>query len=195
MDARELIKAGLGSVADDETNKSGIEIVAKDESVLLIMDHGKYDSDHEDYNSDDYAQTVALGTMILRKSKEKALVDDASYNRYAWNDPVDLPDWFVDDENKHHRPQLPIPPALLAKMKEKMAALSTKPIKKVAEARARKSKRAKDKLSAAKKKAESVAKATEMTESMKLKAISKALRVQATKKPGKTYVVAKKTCQ
>ena len=98
----------------------------------------------------------------------------------------------MDDENKHYRPQLPIPPALLAKMKEKMAALSTKPIKKVAEARARKSKRAKDKLAAAKKKAESVANATEMTESMKLKAISKALRVQETKKPGKTYVVAKK---
>jgi AdoMet-dependent rRNA methyltransferase SPB1 len=129
--------------------------------------------------------------MILRKSKEKAFVD-ASYNRYAWNDPANLPEWFVDDENKHHRPQLPIPPALLAKMKEKMMALSTKPIAKVAEARARKNKRAKLKLDAAKKKAEALANSSDMSESMKLKAISKALRVQEAKKPGKKYVVAKK---
>jgi AdoMet-dependent rRNA methyltransferase SPB1 len=34
---------------------------------------------------------------MLRKSRAKKLVD-ASYNRYAWNDPSDLPEWFVDDE-------------------------------------------------------------------------------------------------
>merc|ERR1711966_340214 len=108
---------------------------------------------NEEYDSDDMAETLALGTMMLRKSKAKALVD-ASYNRYAWNDPEGLPDWFVDDENKHYRPKLPIPPALIAKIKQKQMALSEKPIKKVAEARARKSKRAKMKLAAAKKKAE-----------------------------------------
>jgi AdoMet-dependent rRNA methyltransferase SPB1 len=129
--------------------------------------------------------------MMLRKSKAKALVD-ASYNRYAWNDPSDLPEWFVDDENRHYRPQLPIPPELLAKMKEKMLALSTKPIAKVAEARARKNKRAKTKLAAAKKKAEAVANSSEMSETMKLKAISKAMRGQDARKPGKTYVVSKK---
>jgi AdoMet-dependent rRNA methyltransferase SPB1 len=158
---------------------------------LEVVDDRKYDSDHEEYDSDDYAQTLALGTMMLRRSKEKALVD-ASYNRYAWNDPNDLPEWFVDDENKHYRPQLPIPPALIAKMKEKMLALSAKPIAKVAEARARKQKRAKTKLAAAKKQAEALANNSDMSEAMKLKAISKALRGQDAKRPGKSYVVAKK---
>ena len=102
---------------------------------LPIMDTRKYDSENEDYDSDDYAKTLALGTMILRKSKEKAMVD-ASYNRFAWNDPSDLPDWFVDDENRHYRPQLPIPPELLEKMRAKFLHLATKPIAKVAEARA-----------------------------------------------------------
>ena len=69
----------------------------------------------------------------------------------AWNDPSDLPDWFLDDESKHYRPQLPIPPALIAKIKEQQQALSVRPIAKVAEARARKNKRAKLKLAAAKK--------------------------------------------
>jgi AdoMet-dependent rRNA methyltransferase SPB1 len=74
-------------------------------------------------------------------------------------------------------------------MKEKMLALSTK---KVAEARARKNKRAKTKLAAGKKQAEAVANSADMSEAMKLKAISKALRGKEAKKPGKSYVVAKK---
>merc|ERR1712176_1572655 len=143
------------------------------------------------YDSDDYVETMALGTMMLRHSKAKSLVD-ASYNRFAWNDPSDLPEWFVDDENRHYRPQLPIPPALLAKMKEKMVALSTKPIAKVAEARARKNRKAKLKLAAAKKKAQAVANSSDMSEAMKLKTISKALRSNDTKGKGKQYVVSKK---
>ena len=63
---------------------------------------------------------------------------DASYNRFAFNDPDDLPDWFVDDEAKHHRPQLPIPKALLDQIRTKYQDLASKPIAKVAEARARK---------------------------------------------------------
>lgn len=51
---------------------------------------------------------------------------------------------------------------------------------------------AKVKLSAAKKKAESVANSSEMSEAMKLKAISKAMRGKDASRPGKTYVVSKK---
>ena len=195
LEARALIKAGLGEQMTGD-DASGFEVVSavdskKAGSLLPVMDTRKYDSENEDYDSDDYAKTLALGTMMLRKSKEKALVD-ASYNRYAWNDPSDLPDWFVDDENKNYRPQLPIPPALLAKMKEKFVSLATRPIAKVAEARARKNKRAKLKLAAAKKKAEAVANSSEMSEAMKLKAISKAMRGHDATKPGKTYVVSRK---
>jgi len=189
--AREQIKAGMGKALDAVDDNKGFEVVGEEmDRPLPLKDDRKYDSENEDYDSDDYAETLALGTMMLRKSKEKALVD-ASYNRYAWNDAGDLPEWFMDDEKKHYRPQLPIPPALVAKMKEKMMALAVKPIQKVAEARARKNKRAKSKLAAAKQKAEAVANSSEMSESMKLKAISKALRSKETRKPGKTYVVAK----
>lgn len=187
-DARALIKAGMGTMSKDS---SGFEVVPSNEPLLPAIDTRKYDSEEEDYDSDDYIKTLALGTMILRKSKEKALVD-SSYNRYAWNDPEGLPDWFVDDENKHYRPQLPIPPELLEKMRQKVMHLATKPIAKVAEARARKSKMARAKLAAAKKKAEAVANSSEMSETQKLKAISKAMRGKDANKPGKTYVVSKK---
>ena len=188
-DARALIKAGLGTLQGKD--RSGFEVVSSTEQPLPVVDTRKYDSDEEDYDSDDYIKTLALGTMILRKSKEKTMVD-ASYNRYAWNDPEGLPDWFIDDENKHYRPQLPIPPELLEKMRQKVMHLATKPIAKVAEARARKSKMARAKLAAAKKKAEAVANSSEMSETMKLKAISKAMRGKEASKPGKTYVVSKK---
>ena len=188
LDARALIKAGMGDVQNNG-NDTGFEVVPS--TKLPVFDTRKYDSENEDYDSDDYAKTLALGTMILRKSKEKAMVD-ASYNRFAWNDPQDLPDWFVDDENKHYRPQLPIPPALLEKMHAKFLHLAAKPIAKVAEARARKNKMAKTRLAAAKKKAEAVANSNEMSEAMKLKAISKAMRGKEASRPGKTYVVSKK---
>ena len=191
LEARALIKAGLGnSSTRDENDSSGFEIVKKSE-LLPTMDPREYNSENEDYDSDDYAETLALGTMMLRNSKAKALVD-ASYNRFAWNDPEDLPDWFLDDENKNYRPQLPIPPELLAKMKERFMSLAVRPITKVAEARARKNKRAKAKLASAKKKAEAVANSSDMSEAMKLKAISKAMRGKDASRPSKTYVVAKK---
>lgn len=94
--------------------------------------------------------------MMLRKHRAKDLVD-AAYNRFSWNDDADLPDWFVDDEKRHHRPQVPLPPALVEQMKSKFMSLATKPIKKVAEARARKRKRATQRLANAKKKATAMA--------------------------------------
>jgi AdoMet-dependent rRNA methyltransferase SPB1 len=194
LQAMELIKAGMGLQhpgRSDSVDPPGFDVVPAVHVDLPVMDTRKYDSENEDYDSDDHARTLALGTMMLRRSKEKALVD-ASYNRFAWNDPEDLPDWFLDDEHRHHRPQIPIPAALIEKIKARFVALSTKPIKKVAEARARKSKRAKQKLAAAKKKAEAVANNPDMSEATKLKAISKAMRGQEMARPGKTYVVAKR---
>ena len=126
--------------------------------------------------------------------------------RYAWNDPSDLPEWFVDDEAKHYRPQLPVPKALMDSFKQRFTDLTTKPIKKVAEARARKRKRAGDKLKAAKKKAEALSQAPDLSEKEKLRAIGKTLSsasggASATKKdkngkpvytPTKKLVVARK---
>lgn len=193
LEARELIKAGLGQRTEVESE--GFEVVSaeksKEKSLLPVLDQREYNSENEAYDSDDYAETLALGTMMLRQSKAKSLVD-ASYNRFAWNDPEDLPEWFLDDENKNYRPQLPIPQELLAKMKERFMSLATRPIAKVAEARARKNKRARVKLAAAKKKAEAVANSSEMSEAMKLKAISKAMRGNDASRPSKTYVVSKK---
>ena len=96
-EARKLIKAGVGQVSKDE---EGFEIVEEDPFSRREQRLKTYISDSED--DDDKAETLALASMMLRRSKAKKLVD-ASYNRFAWNDPRDLPAWFVDDEKRHDR--------------------------------------------------------------------------------------------
>jgi AdoMet-dependent rRNA methyltransferase SPB1 len=154
-------------------------------------DTREYDSDNEDYDAEDYARTLALGQQMLRTSGKRALID-ASYNRYSWNDPQGLPDWFVDDEKDHYRPQLPIARDVMEQMKDKFIELSSKPIKKVAEARARKRKRAVKKLTDAKKKASNIADNQDISGFEKMNAIKKAMRGSQITNPGKVYVVGTK---
>jgi AdoMet-dependent rRNA methyltransferase SPB1 len=119
--AKDLIKRGVGKngIVTKVSTDSGFEIVpAENEDATMLaaqlqrVDQRTFDSDSEEYDAHDRTRTLALGTMMLRNSKKKALVD-ASYNRFAWNDPRNLPSWFVDDEMRHNKPQLPIPNALL----------------------------------------------------------------------------------
>jgi AdoMet-dependent rRNA methyltransferase SPB1 len=119
---RERIRQGMGKVLSSdskgsvgETRDGSIEIVSADvdsQETEFMGDSRCYDSENEDYDTHDRAMTMALGTLMLRKAKQKALVD-ASYNRFAWNDPKDLPSWFLDDEIRHNKPQIPVPGALL----------------------------------------------------------------------------------
>jgi AdoMet-dependent rRNA methyltransferase SPB1 len=189
---RARIREGMGRNKAEE--HAGFTVVPQTSETELParVDTRNYNSDDEEYDNHDRAVTLALGTMMLRKSRQKALVD-ASYNRFAWNDAGDLPAWFTDDEIRHNRPQVPVPAALLAQVKGKFSHTGTKEIKKVAEARARKRKAAMGKLRAAKKQATTLAANSEMTESQKVRAISKAMQGTKTGAPSKVYVVAKKT--
>ena len=119
--ASDLIKRGVGKngIVTKVSAESGFEVVPQETEGSSLLadaftrkDNRSYDSDSEDYDVHDKTRTLALGTMMLRHSKKKALVD-ASYNRFAWNDPKNLPSWFMDDEMRHNKPQLPIPNALL----------------------------------------------------------------------------------
>ena len=57
-------------------------------------------------DSDDIAETRALAKCMLRK-KFRTETIDASYSRYATEDnEAVLPQWFVEDEAKHHIPNI-----------------------------------------------------------------------------------------
>ncbi|RHY87782.1 hypothetical protein DYB37_006194 [Aphanomyces astaci] len=186
-----LIKAGMGSAAHIPVSSTSAFEVVKADVELPVMDARQYDSDHEDYDEEDKARTMAIATMMLKKHKAKEMVDD-SYNRYAWNDPTDLPDWFLDDEERHYRPQLTVPKHLMDQMKEKFMDIATKPVKKVAEARARKRRQTLKKVKAAKKKANDIANLPDMSTREKLKAIDKAMKTAKTKKESKLYVISRR---
>ena len=68
---------------------------------------------------------------------------DSTYNRYSFNDnSSSLPSWFVTDESKHNRPQMPVTKEMVQAIKAELSDLAAKPIKKVLEARGRKRKKA-----------------------------------------------------
>jgi len=205
---RELIRAGMGAVLTDSTGGGGggpqkglqasFEVVPAGGAPLSslmppVADDRKYDSENEEWDDEERARTLAIGTMMLRRSKAKELVD-ASYNRFAWNDAGDLPEWFVDDEERHYRPQIPIPKALMDEMKQRFQTLGSKPIAKVAEARARKKMRLVQRLKQAKNKASAIVGNPDMTERDKMKAIQKAVKGRGENfaRPDKVYAVVRK---
>jgi hypothetical protein len=74
---------------------------------------------------------------MIRKKRRREIIN-AGYNRYAFNDEQDLPEWFLADESNHNRPSLPVSKKEVDVFKEKLKAIDARPIKKIAEARARK---------------------------------------------------------
>jgi AdoMet-dependent rRNA methyltransferase SPB1 len=95
---------------------------------------------------------LALGEQMIYSSKSRRDLEDSAWNRYANNDDS-LPDWFVDDEKKHYRKELPVTKEQIAEYRQRMKEINARPIKKVAEAQMRKRKREVSRLARAKKRA------------------------------------------
>jgi AdoMet-dependent rRNA methyltransferase SPB1 len=81
---------------------------------------------------------MALAQQIAAGTKTSQDVVDDGFNKFALRDTDGLPEWFLDDENKHSRPQRPITAAAAAAIREKLRAINARPIKKVREAKSRK---------------------------------------------------------
>ncbi len=128
-----------------------------------------------------------------REKTRTALINDG-FNRYSLNSKDDLPPWFLDDESKHYKANIPVTKEVVAALRAKMSALDARPIKKIAEAKARKKMRAAQRLDKAMKKAEGVNETSDMTERDKAKQIEKLMQKgMSTKKAKKDIkvVVAK----
>lgn len=183
---------------DDNDDDSDDDSSYDDNGFPRRHDTRMYDSDHEDYDRHDRLMTKAIGTMLVSNpAREKALYD-SSYNRFAFNDPEGLPSWFMDDEMRHAKPSIPVPQALLDQIKNKYQMTGNngaKVIKKVAEARMRKKKRAMLQLKKAKKQASLLAENNELSERQKVKLLAKAMRGKGTENNAekKVYVTTRKT--
>lgn len=137
---------------------------------------------------------LAIASLLVQSKKKREDLIESGYNRWA-HDDEGLPDWFVSDESKHYQKQIPISKEMVLEYREKLREINARPIKKIAEARARKKQKALRRLAKARKRAEGITDTEDMTEHEKLKhmkQIYKKAGVLGRKKPEVKYVVAKK---
>jgi len=137
------------------------------------------------------AETRALAKVMLRK-KARTEIIDATYNRYAnFDDESVLPSWFMEEEKRHYRPNLPVTKEMVAEEKKILKAYNERPSKKVTEAKARKKKRLAKAMNKIKQKAQVIAE-QDINEGSKMRQIQKLYTKEKTKmKEDKKYVVSK----
>uniref|UniRef100_A0A674JHL6 FtsJ RNA 2'-O-methyltransferase 3 n=1 Tax=Terrapene triunguis TaxID=2587831 RepID=A0A674JHL6_9SAUR len=141
------------------------------------------------------AEGLALGSVIATSRKAKRDLIDNSFNRYAFNEEEgELPEWFQQEEQQHRRKQLPLDRQTVEEYRQRWRQINARPIKKVAEAKARKKRRLLKKMEQMKKKAEAVVSTVDISEREKvaqLRSIYKKAGLGKEKREV-TYLVAKK---
>uniref|UniRef100_A0A8C4IV25 pre-rRNA processing protein FTSJ3 n=1 Tax=Dicentrarchus labrax TaxID=13489 RepID=A0A8C4IV25_DICLA len=140
------------------------------------------------------AEGLALGCEIATSKKRARDLVDGSFHRCVSEEQWDVPEWFVDDERKHRKKPVPVTKEMVEEFKQKWKEIDARPIKRVAEAKARKKRRMLKKMEQAKKKAEAVVNTVDISEREKmaqLKSIYKKAGVGKEKREV-TYVVTKK---
>ncbi|WKY01318.1 hypothetical protein Q1695_015368 [Nippostrongylus brasiliensis] len=133
-------------------------------------------------------EQLALGEQLIYSSKSAREIEEWGWNRYANNDEG-LPDWFVEDERKHYRKQLPVTKAQVEEYKNRLRELNARPCKKVAEAKDRKKRRLLRRMQAAKKKAEGVVENENLEHSEKVREMRKIYAAANRKEKKKTELV------
>lgn len=121
-------------------------------------------------------EAVTLAQQLVNRETTKTQLINDGFNRYSLNSKEGLPSWFLDDESKFYKPNLPITKEAVASLRAKQRALDARPIKKVAEAKARKKYRAVQRLEKAMKKAEGVNATSDISERAKAQQIDKLMR-------------------
>lgn len=138
---------------------------------------------------------LALGAIIASSKKAKRDLIDNSFSRYTFNEEEgELPDWFVQEEKQHRIRQLPIDKKEVEHYRKRWREINARPIKKVAEAKARKKRRMLKKLEQTKKKAEAVVNTVDISEREKVAQLRSLYKKAGLGKEKRqvTYVVAKK---
>ncbi|XP_023366824.1 pre-rRNA processing protein FTSJ3 isoform X2 [Otolemur garnettii] len=141
------------------------------------------------------AEGLALGAVIASSKKAKRDLIDNSFNRYSFNEEEgELPEWFVQEEKQHRIRQLPIDKKEVEHYRKRWREINARPIKKVAEAKARKKRRMLKKLEQTRKKAEAVVNTVDISEREKVAQLRSLYKKAGLGKEKRqvTYVVAKK---
>lgn len=200
-----------GNVTTESTDDdSEMEVDSEESDFEIVANEAEDDEVDSEYDSDEergqtqkakYAEDIDIATveamtlahqLALGQKTKHDLVDEG-FNRYAFRDSDQLPEWFIEDEKKHSKINKPITKEAAMAIKEKLKALNARPIKKVAEAKARKKMRAVARIEKLKKKAGLINDNSDKSEKDKADEISKLMKKVTKKqkqKPKVTVVVA-----
>eukprot|EP00397_Hematodinium_sp_SG-2012_P011297 GEMP01011433.1.p1 GENE.GEMP01011433.1~~GEMP01011433.1.p1 ORF type:complete len:596 (-),score=163.75 GEMP01011433.1:1343-3130(-) len=122
------------------------------------------------------AEIQALGSLMIRKKSRMDIID-AAYNRFVFEDiPDQLPEWFVEEENRFNKPELPISKELMEQFNAKLREINARPIRKVAEAQARKKKRLTQRMDKLRKEAKAMAENHDMSAGAKARNMERMMR-------------------
>ncbi|KIM32648.1 hypothetical protein M408DRAFT_20026 [Serendipita vermifera MAFF 305830] len=166
----------------DEEEDDGFDVVPleKDEDVAMWdIEDEDVDARKQEYIKNfglNTAEAMTLAQQLVNREKTKTQLINDGFNRYSLNAKDGLPSWFLDDEAKHYKPNIPITKEAVMTLRAKQRELDARPIKKVAEAKARKKLRAAQRLEKAMKKAEGVNQTSDMTEKEKAAQIEKLMK-------------------
>lgn len=144
-------------------------------------------------SKEDIVKIQALGSLMTKRQSRMELLD-GMYNRWAFEDG-DLPDWFKEDDQVARIPDLPLTKELMDEYRRKLKDIQERPIRKVAEAKARKRAKLSNRLESIKRQAAQVAESSEYNEQGKRQVMDKLLkkaRKTGDKRQGnKKYAVAR----
>ncbi|XP_062868610.1 pre-rRNA 2'-O-ribose RNA methyltransferase FTSJ3 [Trichomycterus rosablanca] len=199
-----------GNEEDSDDDDDSDDDSSDDEQEIARMKSASGSSDHRD-DEDDFQvvpvesiskrarildpEGLALGAQISTSKKRRRDLIDDSFHRFAKSeDASEAPMWFVDDEKRHRKKPIPVTRDMVEEYRQKWKEINSRPIKKLAEAKARKKRRTLKKMEQAKKKAEAVVNTVDISEREKmaqLRSIYKKAGVGKEKREV-TYMVAKK---
>ena len=161
--------------------------VRADEDTQEIIEEIEALGDHEK------AQLLAMATLVKTGRMSWSQLLDFGFNRYCFTDTADAPQWFRDNESRHNKPQLPVTKQMMDEIRREWREISTRPIKKVAEAKARKRIRSKKQLDVIKNKSNAIVADNELSEAQKRRQIERLHKKRsASEKPKVVTVVRKK---
>lgn len=189
---------------DSETSESGAESDTRPQTVSLLQQKGQKVKGNafEIVPMETRKPTLqkldpeglAIGALLVQSRKKREDLIECAYNRWVNNDE-NLPDWFAEDEAKFCQKQLPVTKEMVQEYRTKLREINARPIKKIAEAKARKKRKMLKKFEKARKKAEAVSDTVDVTQHEKMeqiKQIYKKAGLLGKKKREVQYVVAKK---
>eukprot|EP01119_Soliformovum_irregulare_P003315 TRINITY_DN136_c0_g1_i1.p1 TRINITY_DN136_c0_g1~~TRINITY_DN136_c0_g1_i1.p1 ORF type:complete len:925 (-),score=367.43 TRINITY_DN136_c0_g1_i1:8-2782(-) len=145
------------------------------------------DDPMEGLTEEEKATAFAIGASIVRDPKVKEKMINDAYHRFAFNDIS--PTWFDIDEKTNTQRRLPLTKEVVQEMKRKQRELDARPIKKVAEAKARKKMRKQIVMNKISKEAEAIVEQEGLTPGQKAREIEKVYKRKLRRKQPKIVTV------